>query len=106
MKKQKKKKKITLEWIECMSYSPDNTMLAVGSHDNNIYIFDATKKYKLKEKLTGHSSFITCLDWSQGSDWIRSNCGAYELLFFTIAKGKWKREPKGASNTVETIWAD
>jgi len=28
------------EWIECMAYSPDGTKLAVGSHDNNIYIFD------------------------------------------------------------------
>jgi len=27
------------EWIECMSYSPDKSKLAVGSHDNNIYIF-------------------------------------------------------------------
>jgi len=27
------------EWIECMQYSPDGDKLAVGSHDNNIYIY-------------------------------------------------------------------
>mmetsp|Transcript_14203 Transcript_14203/g.10271 ORF Transcript_14203/g.10271 Transcript_14203/m.10271 type:complete len:86 (+) Transcript_14203:1692-1949(+) len=27
------------EWIECMAYSPDGDKLAVGSHDNNIYIY-------------------------------------------------------------------
>ena len=27
------------EWIECMAYSPDGDRLAVGSHDNNIYVY-------------------------------------------------------------------
>jgi WD40 repeat protein len=73
------------EWIEAMVYSPDDKWLAVGSHDNTIYLLD-TKKYAYKKctKLTGHSSFITSLDWSIDSGYIRSNCGAYELLFFNI----------------------
>lgn len=53
------------QWIECMAYSPCNEYLAVGSHDNMIYVYLAKKKYKLfKKKMTGHSSFITALDWS------------------------------------------
>ena len=73
------------EWIEAMSYSPCGEMLAVGSHDNFIYLLD-TKTYSEKKvrKLTGHSSFITSLDWSQDSKWIRSVCGAYELLFYNV----------------------
>lgn len=31
------------EWIEAMVYSPDNKYLAVGSHDNMIYILDTKK---------------------------------------------------------------
>lgn len=27
------------EWIEDMEYSPDGSKLAVGSHDNNIYVY-------------------------------------------------------------------
>jgi WD40 repeat protein len=27
------------EWIEVMAFSPDNQYLAVGSHDNNIYVY-------------------------------------------------------------------
>ena len=27
------------EWIECMAFSPDQTMLAVGSHDDKIRIY-------------------------------------------------------------------
>lgn len=70
------------EWIEYMSYSPDGKYLGVGSHDNNIYILDVEKDYKQLHVLKGHSSFITAFDWSKDSTYIRSVCGAYELLFF------------------------
>lgn len=73
------------EWIETMVFSPDSKWLAIGSHDNFIYVL-STKTFDEKKmvKLTGHSSFITCLDWSLDSQWLRSNCGAYELLFFNM----------------------
>ena len=64
-----------------MRYSPDSEKLAVGSHDNFIYLYN-TSNYKPAGKLKGHSSYITALDWSLDGDWIRSSCGAYELLFF------------------------
>jgi len=93
------------EWIEAMVYSPCSKYLAVGSHDNVIYLLD-TKAYSDKKmtKLTGHSSFITSIDWALDSSYIRTNCGAYELLFFNI--GSKKRDPKGASLTTTTDWAD
>lgn len=47
-----------------MRYSPDENLLAVGSHDNNIYIFDCQKQYALRTKCIGHTSYITCFDWS------------------------------------------
>ena len=90
-------------WIETMVYSPCNKYLAIGSHDDKIYVLD-TKKYKVPKPLTGHSSFITAIDWAMDSSYIRSVCGAYELLFFNI--GTMKRDPSGASGTVGTNWAD
>ena len=77
------------EWIEIMRYSPDGTKLAVGSHDNFIYIYNVGEgQYKPHGKLKGHSSYITALDWSVTGDWIRSSCGAYELLFFNPETNK------------------
>jgi len=91
------------EWIEFMSYSPDQKYLGVGSHDNFIYLLEVQGGYKKTHKLSGHSSFITAFDWSQDSGYIRSVCGAYELLFFNV--DSMKRDPSGASNTQKDfIW--
>ncbi len=75
------------EWIECMAYSPDGKYLAVGSHDNKIYIFDSTH-YNLVAKCTRHNSFVTSLDWSTDSRYIQSNCGAYEYIFHDAQTGQ------------------
>ena len=77
-------------------------MLACGSHDNNIYIYDTTS-YNLLGKLTKHNSFIVAVDWSSDSKYIRSVCGAHELLFFTV--DNFSQDTSGASNTVATEWA-
>lgn len=31
------------EWVEFVAYSPDDETLAVGSHDNNIYVYSVRK---------------------------------------------------------------
>lgn len=95
-------KRDSQEWIECLEYSPDGSKLAVGSHDNNIYIYDANT-YALLGKLTKHNSFIVSVDWSADGKYIRSCCGAHELLFFTA--DNFQQDPNGATNTVETQWA-
>lgn len=75
-----------MEWIECMSYNSKGDKLAVGSHDNNIYIYSVDRNYALFATLKAHTSFVTSLDWSltNSPNYIRSNCGSYELLFFNV----------------------
>lgn len=64
-------------------------MLAVGSHDNNIYVFNVSgNSYTLHGALKAHQSFITNMDWSRDGKFIQSNCGAYELLFFDVTNCK------------------
>ena len=92
------------EWIEVIEYNSDGTKLAIGSHDNRIYVYNTTAncKYKRAAVLKGHSSYITAVDWSLDSSYLRSTCGAYELLFWS--PDSKKQDPSGASNTVGTDW--
>jgi WD40 repeat protein len=90
------------EWIEAMHYSPDNSKLAVGSHDNFIYIYDVAQGYKLLHKLHGHSSFITGIDWSADGSALHSTCGAYELLFWDANTGKQVTD--GATKFADEQW--
>jgi echinoderm microtubule-associated protein-like 1/2 len=94
------------EWIEAIQFSPDGDKLAVGSHDNNIYIYAVdlpTSTYTLAGKCAKHNSFIVSVDWSADGKYIRSVCGAHELLFFSGET--YKQDTNGASNTVGTVWA-
>uniref|UniRef100_A0A182RKT3 WD_REPEATS_REGION domain-containing protein n=1 Tax=Anopheles funestus TaxID=62324 RepID=A0A182RKT3_ANOFN len=73
------------EVIQCLQFSPDGNLLAVGSKDNCIYIYQCTKvahRFSKIGKCSGHSSFISHLDWSKDSQILRSNSGDYEILYW------------------------
>ncbi|XP_058605619.1 echinoderm microtubule-associated protein-like 1 isoform X4 [Onychostoma macrolepis] len=73
------------EQLSVMHFSPDGHFLAIGSHDNYIYIYAVAengKKYSRVGKCSGHSSFITHLDWSVDSQYLVSNSGDYEILYW------------------------
>jgi len=91
------------EWIEAMAFSPDGKYLAVGSHDNAIRVYDASEGFSLVGTCTGHSSFITALDWSQDGTVIRTNSGDYELLFWNVPS--CEQDKDGMSNNTGTEWA-
>ena len=76
------------EEVQDASYSPNGQYLALGSRDNNIYIYNVAKNYKQIGVCTGHSSYITHIDWSADSTMIQSNDGAYELLYWDAARAK------------------
>ncbi|XP_028046365.1 echinoderm microtubule-associated protein-like 2 isoform X8 [Monomorium pharaonis] len=81
------------EPIQVVQFSPDGSLLALGSRDNYIYIYqvndDATKYSRVGRCMPkrirrhgGHSSFINHLDWSVDGQYLRSNSGDYELLYW------------------------
>ncbi|XP_006627673.2 echinoderm microtubule-associated protein-like 2 isoform X1 [Lepisosteus oculatus] len=79
------------EIISIVKYSPDGAYLAVASHDNFIYLYAASengRKYSRVGKCTGHSSFVTHLDWSVDSQYIVTNSGDYEILFWESSSCK------------------
>ncbi|XP_063764919.1 echinoderm microtubule-associated protein-like 1 isoform X9 [Eleginops maclovinus] len=73
------------EQLSVVCYGPDGNFMAVGSHDNYIYIYAVAengRKYSRVGKCSGHSSFITHLDWSVDSQYLVSNSGDYEILYW------------------------
>nr|XP_020446483.1 echinoderm microtubule-associated protein-like 1 isoform X4 [Monopterus albus] len=73
------------EQLSVVRYGPDGNFLAIGSHDNYIYIYAVAengRKYSRVGKCSGHSSFITHLDWSVDSQYLVSNSGDYEILYW------------------------
>jgi microtubule-associated protein-like 1/2 len=72
------------EPIQTIKASPNGQLVAIGSRDNTIYIYQRTgvpHKFNRIGKCNGHSSFILHLDWSVDGEYLRSNSGDYELLF-------------------------
>lgn len=93
------------EWCEVARYSPCEKFLAVGSHDNNVYVYSVSDdgSYSLHKSFAKHSSFVTALDWSADSTYIRSVCGAYEKLYFNVPDKS--HDAAGLSNTKDMVWA-
>ncbi|XP_032408647.1 echinoderm microtubule-associated protein-like 4 isoform X2 [Xiphophorus hellerii] len=78
------------EQLSVLRFSVDGSMLAVGSHDNFIYLYsvwEQGRRYSRYGKCSGHSSYITHLDWSPDNKFIMSNSGDYEILYWDIQNG-------------------
>ncbi|XP_076314388.1 echinoderm microtubule-associated protein-like 2 isoform X6 [Tachypleus tridentatus] len=74
--------------IDCIKFSPDGKLLAVGSHDNYLYIYQVQEDYKKYNRIgrcSGHSSYLTHFDWSENSTYIQTTSGDHELLFWNAS---------------------
>lgn len=86
------------EEIAVLKFSPNGQFLAAGSHDNFIRIY-STATYALHGTLSGHTSYISALDWSDDSLFIQSICGAYELLYWNVESCKQDSNSKSFADT-------
>ncbi|GAB6020327.1 Echinoderm microtubule-associated protein-like 5 [Chamberlinius hualienensis] len=90
-----------IESIDVVRFSPDGNYLALGSHDNNIYIYqveDQCHKYSRVGRCAGHSSFVTHLDWSTDGSILRSNSADLELLYWTASTCRQITAPAQVKN--------
>lgn len=79
--------------LSVMAFSPDGALLAIGSHDNVVYLYAALDNYKLRarqDKATGHISHV---DFSTDGAYLRVNSDAFELLFINTQDGSWVPSP-------------
>ncbi|OCT79280.1 hypothetical protein XELAEV_18026090mg [Xenopus laevis] len=76
------------EVIHEMKFSPDGSYLAVGSNDGLVDVYAVAQRYKKTGECNKSSSFITHLDWSVDSNYLQTNDGAGERLFYKMPSGK------------------
>ncbi|KAH0509845.1 Echinoderm microtubule-associated protein-like 4 [Microtus ochrogaster] len=94
-----------LEWTRlvdepghCADFHPSGTVVAIGTHSGRWFVLDAETRDLVSihtdgnEQLSvmrysGHSSYITHLDWSPDNKHIMSNSGDYEILYWDIENG-------------------
>jgi len=86
-------------------------MLAVGDHYSTYYVYDVNNDYSLKFRFTKHSAAILAIDWSADSQYIQSNCNAYEILWAQASDGTHLtggasalRDEKWATHTCKISW--
>ena len=60
------------DWVQALTYSPSGKWLAVGSHDNGIYVYSAYDSYSPVHKLVGRNGPVASLDWSKDEVYLRS----------------------------------
>ncbi|GMF20140.1 unnamed protein product [Phytophthora lilii] len=93
------------EWISDIKFSPCGNILALGSHDNSIYLYtvgSGASEFKKRKPFSKHNSYITHFDFSEDSSYIQSNCGAYEYLFCDTASSS---QVSRASSVRDVKWA-
>jgi len=86
--------------VSDIKYSPNGNILAVASHDTNVWLYDA-KTLKRQKKLTSSSSSVTHVDWSKDSSTLQTNDMSYELLYYSESTGN---QITKASSLKDTEW--
>ena len=71
-------------WIECIKYSPNGHVVAIGTHGSVIVLLDTRDDYRVKGVLQSHDSFITNLDFSDDGMFLASTDGQYNLKFHQL----------------------
>jgi WD40 repeat protein len=88
--------------IQCVQFSPDAETLAVGSRDKTVYFYNIKDEYGLQATFTGHKAGVTRIDFSECSQYVRSNSSDYNLLFSNVLDGKAISQ---SSTMRDTTWA-
>ncbi len=84
--------------VNCLDMSPNKKMLASGSDDKSIIIWDMTTATVLK-KLTGHAWKVTSVQFSPDGKYLLSTCNTGEVKLWNLETGKCMTniQPKGTN---------
>jgi microtubule-associated protein-like 6 len=90
------------KYLTEVKWSSTGALLAFGSFDTKIYIYDCESSYSLIAVCAQHNAVIRGFDFSSDGEYLMTNCGAYELAFFESGTGM---AVAAASKLKDTRWA-
>ncbi|CAM9731941.1 unnamed protein product [Chrysoparadoxa australica] len=91
--------------INVLRFSPDGSMLAVGSRDTHIYLYRMEEGYLQRHTTCrGHSTGVRHLDFSQDSAHLQSTDANRELLFWYTHSGKLASQSSALCDTQWATW--
>lgn len=73
--------------VSCAAASPDGRVLASGSYDRRILLWDADSGEILRD-LTGHTSLVNGLDWSPNGLWLASAASDHTVRVWHVLTGR------------------
>lgn len=68
----------------CLKYSSDNMLLAAGSTDNSIHLFNAKDNYVIFRSISGFLSPAIEIDWDSTSTYIQAVCINNDFQYINI----------------------
>ena len=92
----------TEQAISDIKFSPDDTLLAAGSTDGNIYLYrsDDKRTYRRLAVCHGHTDGVTHIDFSSNGKFLQSN-GGDDCIMYWDMKGT---QIKSNSSMRDTVW--
>ncbi len=91
--------------VNCLELSPNGKMLASGSDDKSILIWDLTTG-KLLKTLKGHEWNVTSVAWTIDGNYLSSTCNDGNTIIWDLAAGKAIKTLKSMGNNARgAVWS-